>query len=115
VQLREATRVSIDAPHTQYIEAVLGERTRLVETYDVDLAPDVDSIRRDAENSLFAEALDGKGGTDGECRGKSRGDDDSDEVECAEHDGLPFDLGMISEVWTSRVRMKPSLTPMRTN
>jgi hypothetical protein len=98
VQFRKAAGVPIDASDTKHIQPVLGESTGLVKTDDVDLATDVNAIRRDAENALLPQSLDRKGCADRQRRGQSWWNDDGDQIESAEHDCLPFNLSRSEKV-----------------
>lgn len=52
--------------YAKYVQAVLGERARLVEAAQIDFAADVDPSRGDAKDAQFTETTEGETGTDGQ-------------------------------------------------
>jgi hypothetical protein len=92
MKLGESTGRLVDRPDTEDLKTFLGERTGLVETDNVDLSSDVDTVRRDAEDAGLTKTVDGEGRSDRESGRKSRRNNNGDEIEGSNEDGVPFDL-----------------------
>lgn len=92
VKLREPTRRLVNRSNAKDLESLFCQGTRLVKTANVNFSRDVDSVRRDAEDAGFAEAVDRKRRANREGCWQCRWDDDGDEIKCSDEDSVPFDL-----------------------
>lgn len=70
VQFRESLGVSVNSPDSEDIETVFSERPCFVEDKDIGLTSDVDSIRRDTENTSLSQSVDSERRPDGKASGK---------------------------------------------
>lgn len=92
MELAETLAVLVDRTHSEDVQAIFRQGTGLVEGKDVDLASDIDSIRRDTENSQLSKSIDSKGRADRECGRQGGRYNNRDQVECTDQDGIPGDL-----------------------
>lgn len=71
-ELAKKVAATSQTAHAEYIQSVFSERPRLIETYDIHFATDINARRRDAEDSGFAEPSNREAGPYGQ-RGRQRG------------------------------------------